>query len=96
MTKDEFRRYLVERGYTNTLTDAGEIIDIMTAALTEAMVNGEDVCIKGFGTFTRTLRAPKEVLQQNGERVLVPEHYSPRFKPGKVLTQQVREGFIRQ
>lgn len=53
---------------------------------------GENVYIRGFGSFVVKKRAKK--LGQNitkGHSVEIPEHYVPSFKPARAFVQQVKE-----
>lgn len=57
----------------------------------ETMGNGENVYIRGFGSFVIKRRAPK--MGRNIKRnktVQIPEHFIPSFKPSKVFTEHVK------
>lgn len=96
MTKNEFKRYMVDAGYFTSMKDAGMVIDAVTESISRALVEGESIVLNGFGTFELRERVEKDVVMQNGERIRVPAHYGVKFNPGKVLKRQVREGFVRQ
>jgi nucleoid DNA-binding protein len=70
--------------------DCAKVVDAFLEALRQAMARGEDIEIRGFGTFkvrrrrTRMARNPK-----TGEAVAVPSRPVPVFKPGKRLKQMV-------
>jgi DNA-binding protein HU-beta len=58
-----------------------------------SLVNGENVYVRGFGSFIVKKRAKK--LGRNikkGTTVVIPEHYIPAFKPAKVFTDAVKKG----
>jgi DNA-binding protein HU-beta len=69
---------------------AGRAFEGMVAALTEAMKNGDQVSLVGFGTFTvkergaRTGRNP-----QTGETIQIRASRTPSFKAGKALKDAV-------
>ena len=72
---------------------AGIAVDAVSEAVGEALANGQEVRIAGFGTFgtrnrpTRTGRNP-----QNGEGLSIPASTAPAFKPGKALKDAVNDG----
>jgi DNA-binding protein HU-beta len=58
-----------------------------------SLKNGDNVYIRGFGSFVVKKRAKK--LGRNikkGQTVEIPEHFVPAFKPAKVFTDAVRKG----
>jgi DNA-binding protein HU-beta len=58
-----------------------------------SLKNGDNVYIRGFGSFIVKKRARK--LGRNikkGQTVEIPEHFVPAFKPAKVFTDAVRKG----
>jgi DNA-binding protein HU-beta len=55
------------------------------------MGNGENVYIRGFGSFVIKRRASKMGRNiKRGKTVQIPEHYIPSFKPAKVFTEHVK------
>jgi DNA-binding protein HU-beta len=57
----------------------------------DTMANGENVYVRGFGSFVIKRRAAK--IGRNIKRkvaVEIPEHYIPSFKPAKVFTDHVK------
>lgn len=60
----------------------------------EQLAKGENVYIRGFGSFIVKKRAAK--IGRNIKRntfVQIPEHYIPNFKPAKEFTQVVRSKY---
>src|SRR5579872_2105127 len=55
--------------------------------------NGENVYVRGFGSFVSKKRAQKlgRNIKRN-EPIIIPEHYVPAFKPAKVFVDQVKKG----
>jgi len=53
--------------------------------------NGENVYVRGFGSFISKKRAQKigRVIKRN-ESIIIPEHYIPAFKPAKIFMQQMK------
>ena len=58
----------------------------------EALSDGENVYIRGFGSFITKKRAAKvgRNIKQNTS-VYIPEHYIPAFKPAKEFTDEVKK-----
>ena len=55
-----------------------------------ALVSGERIEIRGFGSFSLHLRPPRMGRNpRTGEPVAVAAKYVPRFKPGKELRDRV-------
>ena len=53
---------------------------------------GENVYVRGFGSFVAKRRAAK--IGRNisrGESVVIPEHYIPAFKPAQVFMDEVKK-----
>lgn len=61
------------------------LLDIFDA-IREALAEGDNVTIHGFGTFTRGTRAPR--IRRNprtGETLMTKEKHFAKFKPGKAF-----------
>ncbi len=58
----------------------------------EALSNGENVYIRGFGSFVVRKRARKvgRHIKKN-EALEIPERYVPAFKPAKIFVEMVKE-----
>lgn len=56
------------------------------------MQNGENVYIRGFGSFVIKRRAKKVGRHiKKGKSIEIPEHFIPSFKPAKVFMEQVKK-----
>ena len=57
----------------------------------DTLAEGENVYIRGFGSFVVKKRAKKvgRHIKRN-ESIEIPEHYIPSFKPAKVFVDQVK------
>lgn len=54
--------------------------------------NGENVYVRGFGSFIIKKRAKKIGRHiKKGKAIEIPEHYIPSFKPAKVFVEQVKK-----
>ena len=57
-----------------------------------SLASGENVYVRGFGSFIIKKRAKKigRHIKQN-KAIVIPEHYIPAFKPAKVFIEQVKD-----
>ena len=58
----------------------------------ETLASGEDVFVRGFGSFVLKKRARKigRHIKKN-VAIEIPEHYIPAFKPAKIFVDNVKE-----
>lgn len=57
-----------------------------------ALATGENVYVRGFGSFIIKKRAKKIGRNiKEGKSIEIPEHFIPAFKPAKVFIEQVKE-----
>ena len=74
-------------------TAARDAVDSVFEAIGEALANGEEVRIAGFGTFGARSRAARTGRNpQTGEVLSIPASTAPVFKPGKGLQDAVNDG----
>lgn len=61
----------------------------------EKLSDGENVYIRGFGSFVTKKRAKKigRHIKKN-KAIEIPAHYIPAFKPSKTFIEQVKENVI--
>ena len=72
---------------------AREAVDSVFAAIGDALANGEEVRIAGFGAFgTRSRPARTGRNPRTGEAVSIAAATSPTFKAGKTLKDAVNGG----
>jgi DNA-binding protein HU-beta len=57
-----------------------------------SLADGENVYIRGFGSFIIKRRAQKvgRHIKEN-KAIVIPEHYIPAFKPAKVFIEEVKD-----
>ncbi len=57
----------------------------------ESLKQGDNVYIRGFGSFVVKKRASKigRIITRN-ESIVIPEHFIPAFKPAKVFVDRVK------
>ena len=90
MTKSELIAQLAERFPQLVAKDADLAVKMILDAMSEALVRGDRIEIRGFGSFALNYRPPR--LGRNpksGEKVDVPAKWVPHFKAGKELRERV-------
>ena len=71
---------------------ARDAVDGVFEAISEALANGEEVRLAGFGTFAAGRRAARSGRNpQTGEVLSMPASKTPSFKAGKALRDAVVE-----
>src|SRR4051812_18454626 len=66
-------------------------LETMLKEIKESLAKGENIYIRGFGSFITKKRAAK--IGRNIKKnvaVEIPEHYIPAFKPAKEFVQEVK------
>lgn len=67
-------------------------IEEMFRQIKATMESGENVYVRGFGSFVIKRRAKKVGRNiKKGASIEIPEHYIPSFKPAKVFMEQVKK-----
>jgi integration host factor subunit beta len=90
MTKSELIARLAERFPQLVAKDADFAVKMILDALTAALVRGDRIEIRGFGSFALNYRPPRIGRNpKSGDKVHVPEKYVPHFKAGKELRERV-------
>lgn len=68
------------------------VIDDIFDEIQEALIRGEKVTIRGFGTFeVKEFKAHPAVHPETKERIMVPSFQNVVFRPGDELTRSVRD-----
>ena len=66
-------------------------IESFMNSVIEAMENGENVYLRGFGSFIVKKRAEKTGRNiSKNTTLIIPEHYVPTFKPSKTFVEGVK------
>lgn len=90
MTKSDLVEQLAVRFGQLTHRDAEYAVKTILDALSEALVRGHRVEIRGFGSFSVNRRSPRIGRNpRSGESVAIPEKRVLHFKPGKALREAV-------
>jgi integration host factor subunit beta len=90
MTKSELILKLAERFPQLVVKDADYAVNMMLEAMANALVNGDRIEIRGFGSFALNYRPPRVGRNpKSGEKVDVQAKWVPHFKAGKELRERV-------
>ncbi|EGK71339.1 MAG: integration host factor subunit beta [Methyloversatilis sp.] len=90
MTKSELIARLATRFPQLVAKDADYAVKMILDEMTEALVRGDRIEIRGFGSFSLNHRPPRVGRNpKSGEKVMVPEKRVPHFKAGKELRERV-------
>ncbi|CAC9590532.1 Integration host factor beta subunit [uncultured Gammaproteobacteria bacterium] len=73
-------------------SDIKHMVDLILDRITQSIVSGEGVEIRGFGAFIKKHRKARQgVNPKTNERTKVEAKYVPFFKPGKSLKEMVNK-----
>ncbi|MEX8546243.1 MAG: HU family DNA-binding protein [Mucilaginibacter sp.] len=73
--------------------DVQETVEAFFKVVKGAMVTGENVYVRGFGSFIVKKRAEKTARNiSKNTAIIIPEHFIPSFKPAKTFVEKVRTG----
>ena len=66
-------------------------VESFMEAVKGSLVNGENVYLRGFGSFTVKKRAQKTGRNiSKNTTIIIPEHFIPSFKPAKTFVNEVK------
>lgn len=94
MTKSELIQKLADRNPHLLLRDLEKIVDTFFDEITNALVRGDRVELRGFGAFSikhRDARIGRN--PRTGEAVQVEAKRLPFFKTGKALRERLNDGY---
>ena len=67
-------------------------VEAFMEAVKESMIGGNNVYLRGFGSFTLKKRAAKTAKKKKKNTTLIiPEHKIPAFKPAKTFSTAVKD-----
>ena len=90
MTKSELIARLAQRYPQLVAKDAEFAVKMVLDAMSGALLEGNRIEIRGFGSFGLNYRPPRVGRNpKSGEKVQVPEKFVPHFKAGKELRERV-------
>ena len=95
MTRSDLVEELAARFAQLTHRDAELAVKTVLEAMSDALVKGHRIEIRGFGSFAINRRPPRIGRNpRSGESVHIPEKRVPHFKPGKALREAVDAGTL--
>ena len=89
MTKAEIIKQIADKT-GNSIEDSSIIIESFISVVKDSMTLGNDIFIRGFGSFINKKRAKK--LARNISKntpILIPEHFIPLFKPSPDFKEMI-------
>ena len=89
MTKAEIVNEITNRTGIDKATVL-TVVESLMINIKDTMANGENVYLRGFGSFiikTRKAKPGRNITQ--GTTILIPEHKIPAFKPAEVFKEEV-------
>lgn len=73
--------------------DVQETVEAFFKVVKNSMINGENVYVRGFGSFVVKKRAEKTARNiSKNTAIIIPEHFVPSFKPAKAFVDKVKVG----
>lgn len=71
--------------------DVTETVEAFFQVIKKTMEDGNNVYVRGFGSFIVKKRAQKTARNiKKNTSIIVPEHYIPTFKPAKTFVNSVK------
>lgn len=90
MTRSDLVENLAAQFAQLTQRDAELAVKAILDAMGDALLRGQRIEIRGFGSFSTNRRPPRMGRNpRNGESVAIPERRVPHFKPGKAMREAV-------
>lgn len=90
MTKADVINEIAEKTGIDRL-DVQASVEAFFSVVKNSMAEGENIYVRGFGSFVNKKRARKIArnISQNTAMV-IEEHYIPSFKPSKVFVEKIK------
>ncbi len=69
-----------------------DVLEAFMETVKEALLNKNNVYLRGFGSFIIKKRAQKTARNiSKNTTIIIPEHFIPAFKPSKAFLNEVKE-----
>ena len=70
-------------------------VEAFMKSVRNTMINGENVYLRGFGSFIVKRRAEKTGRNiSKNTTIIIPAHYIPAFKPAKTFAEKVKKNVV--
>ncbi len=90
MTKSELIEKLSDKHELLSKKESEAVVNVIFDGISSALVQGDRVEIRGFGSFSVRERGAREARNpKSGEVVEIPSRKTPFFKTGKELRERV-------
>jgi DNA-binding protein HU-beta len=90
MTKADLISDITEKTGVEKIAVQATVESLMTSII-DAMESGENVYLRGFGSFVIKKRAEKTGRDiSKNTTIIIPEHFVPTFKPAKTFVEGVK------
>lgn len=90
MTKAEIVREIADKTGVEKQV-VMQIVEGVMESIRNSMINGEEVFLRGFGSFIIKRRAPKTARNiSKNTTIVIPAHNIPAFKPSKSFRLKVK------
>jgi DNA-binding protein HU-beta len=71
--------------------DVSSIVEGFVSVIKSSMIEGNNVYVRGFGSFVNKKRARKVARNiSKNTAIIIEEHYIPSFKPAKVFVNKIK------
>lgn len=72
-------------------SDVTTTVEALLIVVKDNMADGENIYVRGFGSFVNKKRAKKIARNiSKNTAIVIDEHFVPSFKPSKVFVEQVK------
>ena len=90
MTKADLISEITDKTGVEKVAVQATVESLMTSII-DAMESGENVYLRGFGSFVIKKRAEKTGRDiSKNTTIIIPEHFIPTFKPSKTFVEGVK------
>ena len=90
MTKAEVITEIAEKTGVDR-ADVSNTIEAFFNVVKDSMADGENIYVRGFGSFINKKRARKVARNiSKNTAIIIEEHFIPSFKPSKVFISQIK------
>ena len=72
-------------------SDVQVTVEAFFSVVNNSMAEGENIYVRGFGSFINKKRAQKIARNiSKNTALIIDEHYVPSFKPSKIFTEKIK------
>ena len=93
MIKSQLNMFLSQKLPNLSEKKINQATNLILKHLSEALISGKRIEIRGFGSFSLHHRPPRQAFNpKTGVRVTTEAKFIPHFKPGKALKEGINDG----